>query len=326
MVSLGDIQVKTYSDRTASDLYVDKPLSNISIKYTNSEMLAGLVVKEVPVTEETGYIWSYGLENFAIKDLQRADKTRSKQSSYSVSHSATYALINYALSDVVTEKMRKQQAAPMQVDMDTAENLTDILLLNKEYLLSSALFNTGSTGFSGYTETLNAGSDYYQWNDYTNSAPMLCASYAKGKIHSNSGVTSKISLIVGYDVWTQLENHPDVLELIKYTQMGVVTQDIVAKAMQIDNLYVGRASYNSANEGQTATLASVWGKYALFMHTPDRVTIKTSACAATLHGGRQVRKWNDPYLRNADVIEVEEAFQHKLLSARSGYLFSTAVA
>lgn len=322
---LNDINVKVY-DRSAEDLYVDKPLTNVSVDYKNSQFIADSILPKVQVTDETGLIWSYGFEKFALKDLQRGDYSESKQSSYSVSSSETYALTNYALHDYVTEKMRKQAASPMRPEIDTTETLTDILALNKEYQAASLLFNTASTGFSGYTETLNNASSRYQWDDYTNSTPIQDSAYARRtKIRTNSGNTSDIHLVIGDSVWVQLQEHPDILERIKYTQTGILTEELVAKVMKVDSLTVGVARYNTANEGQTASLGDIWGKYALFYHK-GKPAIKTSATALLLHGGNYVRRWQEPAFRNATLVEVEEAFQVKVLSARSGYLFSTAVA
>lgn len=320
--SVHNIELRNF-DRVATDLYVDQPLTNVSIAYKNLDYIADLALPRIQVKQETGLIWKMGTENFNIKSLQRGDKSVSKRSGYTVDASTTYRVVNYALSDVVTEGMRNMAANPMQPEMDTAEYLTEQLMLNKEYLAGSTLFST--SGFSGYTETLNAAADRYQWSDYTNSAPLEDAAYAKNKIATNSGATSNIVLVIGADVWQQLENHPDIVDRIKYTQFGVIGEDLVAKAMQIDKLYVGKALYNTANEGQTASLARIWGKYALFMHKPANVGLKTAACAATIHGGNYVRKWTANELRGATVIEVEEAFEHKLLSPQSGYLFSTAV-
>lgn len=323
--SIHNMEVRNF-DRVATDLYVDAPLTNVSVAYKNTDYIADLVLPKIPVRQETGLIWTMGTENFSIKDMVRGDKSRSKQSGYTVDSSATYRIINYALSDMVTEGMRNQAVNPMQPETDTTEYLTEQLMLNKEYIVGAALFNTGATGFSGYTETLNNSSIRYQWDDYTNSTPLEDAAYAKNKIATNSGATSGIIMVVGADVWQQLENHPDVLDRIKYTQFGVITEQLVAKAMQIDNIFVGQALYNTANEGQTASLSRIWGKYALFMHKPANVGLKTAATAALIHGGNYVRKWTEQAIRGATVIEVEEAFQAKILSAKSGYLFSTAVA
>lgn len=320
-----NFQVKNY-DRVPTDLYVDAPLTNVSIAYKNLDLIADLVIPRISVKQETGIVWKYGMENFGLKDLIRGDKSVSKRSGYSVDTDTTYRIINYALSDVVTQGMRDMAASPMQPETDAAEYLTSILALNKEYLVASALFNTGATGFSGYTEALNAGSSRYRWSDYTNSTPIDDVEYAKvSKIAANSGATSDFAMIVGADVWLQLKNHPDILERIKYTQTGIITEDLVKSVMGLDNLYVGKAMYNSANEGQTASLSRVWGKYALVYHkgTPS---LKTAATGALIHGGNYVRKWTDNAYRGATIIEVEEAFQAKLLSAKSGYLFSTAVA
>jgi len=314
-------------DRVATDLYVDKPLTDVSIKYSNQEYIADMVLPRIPVMQETGIIWSYGMENFNLKDLQRGDKSVSKRSGYTVSSSTTYRITNYALSDIVTAGMRAQADSPMSPDVDTTEYLTEILALNKEYLAASALFNTGTSGFSGYTEALNSGSARYQWNDYTNSNPIQDISYAKRtKIAANSGATNNIWVVMGEDVMTYLENHPDLLDNIKYTQTGIITEDLVAKLFQVEKVVVGKSMYNASNEGQTASLSRVWGKYVLVMNRPARPALKTSATAVMVHGGNYARKWTEPSLRGADVIEVEEALQVKVLSPKSGYLFSTAVA
>lgn len=318
--------IKNY-DRSATDLYVDAPLTNLSIAYRNTDYIADLAVPRIPVTQETGIIWKMGKENFSLKTIARADKAKSLRSGYTVdSSSLTYRLVTYALSDVVTKGMMDMAVSPMQPEADATDYLTEQLALNKEYLLASALFNTGASGFSGYTETLNAGSSRYQWNDYTNSNPIDDVRHAiNDHISANSGATSDFAIIMGGDVWTKLEDHPDILDRIKYTQTGIVTQDLVKTIMGVSNIYVGNAMYNSAAEGQTTSLSRVWGKYVLVMHR-GRPAIKTAACAAILHGGNVVRKWTDNELRGATVIEAEEALQAKVLSTASAYLYSTAVA
>ncbi len=318
-----NMQVKTF-DRTASDLYVDAPLTGVSIAYKNADYIADLCVPRIPVKKETGLVFKMGMENFRIMDLQRGDKAKSKRSGYTVDTDTTYRLFNYALSDVVTQGMRDQAQDPMSPDTDATENLTEILALNKEYKLASAMFNTGSGYFSGYTEALNAASSRYRWDVYTDSTPVQDVAYAMNKIRTNSGATSDIAVVIGGDVWPYLQEHPDLLEKITYSQIGVVTEELVKRCFQIDNFYVGKAMYDTANEGQTSSLASVWGKYALVYHR-GRPTVKTAACAALVHGGNWVRKWTDQELQGATVVEVQEAFQEKLLSPRSGYLFSTVI-
>jgi len=315
--------VKNY-DRVATDLYVDKPLTNVSIAYKNTDYIADLVIPRIPVGQETGLIWKKNFNNFSLKDMQRGELSKSKRSGYSVDTDTTYRIVNYALSDVVTQGMRDQAGAPNNPEADATEDLTEILALNKEYLTASALFSTSN--FTSYTETLNASSSRYQWNDYTNSNPIEDIRYAREtKIAAASGAVGDIGIIMGADVWTELADHPDILERIKYSQIGIITTDLVKPIFEADNLYVGKTLYNSANEGQTASLSRVWGKFVLVYHR-GQPRIKTAATAALIHGGNWVRKWTDNELRGATVVEVEEAFQAKVLSARSGYLFSTAVA
>jgi len=320
--TLADIEVRHF-DRTATDLYVDKPLEQVSIAYKNAEYIAEKAFPKIMVTQETGLIYKKDFSNFAIKDLQRGDKSPSRQSGYNVDTDTTYRIVNYALHDVITKGMKDMAQAPMNPEADAVEDLTDILLLNKEYITAAKVFNTAT--FSGYTEALSAGGSRDQWDDFALSNPILDVTYAKGKIRTNSGVTSGIECIIGNAVWEALQNHPDLLDRMTVTSDKVVSEAIAAKVLGVDALHVGKTVYNSANEGQTFTGGDVWGKYVLVYHK-GMPKLKTSAAVALIDGGNYVRKWTDNDLRGATKVEVENAFECNALSARSAYLLSAVVA
>jgi len=82
---------------------------------------------------------------------------------------------------------------------------------------------------------------------------------AKATVHAASGKTPNM-MVVGKQVHDKLLDHPDILERIKYTQRGVVTEDILARLFEVDKYVIGKALYDSSQEGGTESLAYVWGK------------------------------------------------------------------
>ena len=60
---------------------------------------------------------------------------------------------------------------------------------------------------------------------------------------------SMYTFTMGLDVWAVVKNHPEVLDRIKYTQKGVVTEDILAGLWGIKAVKVSQAIKNDAAEG-----------------------------------------------------------------------------
>ena len=52
---------------------------------------------------------------------------------------------------------------------------------------------------------------------------------------------------------------------------GQLSDAELAKAMGVDRLYIAKAVYNTANEGQTDGLGAVWGKHIVFGVAPQKL-------------------------------------------------------
>jgi hypothetical protein len=57
------------------------------------------------------------------------------------------------------------------------------------------------------------------------------------------------TLVIGKQVWNQLRWHPDLLDSIKWTQRGVLTEDLVASLLGVERLLIGRALVTTTPEG-----------------------------------------------------------------------------
>src|SRR5436305_13529940 len=80
------------------------------------------------------------------------------------------------------------------------------------------------------------------------------------------------TLLLTEPVVNVLSEHPKILDKIKYTQRGIVTEDILAAVFRVGKILVARTVANSANEGQTVTPADIWGDDAILCYvdsSPD---------------------------------------------------------
>ena len=312
------------SDKTAN-LHIDKYLTNVSLQYNNTMFIGEQVLGTVPVAKQSDVIAKYDKESYNIpKDFRANGALSNRVKSYGVGTTNYFAPV-FSYDDIVTDQDKSNADSPIQPFVDTTEGLKQKSLLKKEKRAADALFNT--TTFTSQTSALT-GTD--RWSDLTNSDPIGNAETARETVRAAIGRYPN-TCTIGAAVWTKLKQHPDILERIKYTQKGIITTDLVAALFGVDKLLVGGAIYNTAIEGQTASLSDVWGKFALFSWVSPTAKLREPSVGYALHwkiaGGKiaKVVKYRDnPH--GGEVVEYEWSYQHKVLSAESGYLYSTVVA
>jgi hypothetical protein len=141
--------------------------------------------------------------------------------------------------------------------------------------------------------------------------------------------------VIPYQVMTQLEDHPDFIERIKYSERAILTAELIASVLGIGKVIVPGVGYNSANPGQTATLGYLWGKDVIFAYVPDRPGMKIPAFAYEFvwpYGGltQAAEKWREQP-RKSDVVRVSRRYDIKFVAkdasdkALAGYIIKAAV-
>ena len=196
-------------------------------------------------------------------------------------------------------------------------------MIHRERIAAALIFSTAT--FSGYTAALS-GSD--QW-DNAASDPISKAQDARDSIITNSGEVPNVA-IMGYEVYKSLRQHPLILEYTSRTAntAGVLTNDDLARALDVDTIWVGKAVANSAYEGQTETNAFIWGKFVLFAHiksSPAAMTPQSCLQRFRMAGSTDgaVRRWEPtPYVEQIDMLWND---QFAVPTPALGYLYSTAV-
>lgn len=195
--------------------------------------------------------------------------------------------------------------------------------IHRERQAAALAFSTAT--FSGKTAALS-GSD--QW-DNAASDPISKAQDARDTIIQASGEAPD-TCIIGYAVYKALRQHPLISEYVSRTQnrVGILTNDDIARALDVENLFVGKAVADTAVEGQTASNAYIWGKFALFCKlrpSPSAMTPQSCLQRWRMKGSTDgaVRRWEPtPYVEQIDMLWND---QFAAPTTELGYLYSTAV-
>jgi len=149
--------------------------------------------------------------------------------------------------------------------------------------------------------------------------------------------------VLPYQVMAKLEDHPDFIERIKYSERGIVSADLIGAVLGIDKILIPGVGINTANEGQPSTLGYLWGKDALFAWVPPRAGLKIPAFAYEFGwsgnpGGsvQYVDRWREE-VRKSDLVRVCRYYDIKLVAqgdagtadagkAIAAYLIKNAIA
>jgi hypothetical protein len=321
---------------TGSQVHVDAILTNVSVAYMQKaeNFIADKVFPIVPVDKQSDKYFVYDKNDWLRDEAQvRTDGTESVGSGYNIS-TATYYADVYAIHKDIGDQTRANADAPINVDREAAEFVTQRLLTRREIQFVSD-FMTG--GVWGNTATGVAGSpsagQVRQWSDYVESDPINDIEEAKADILSVTGLSAN-TLVLGYDVFRQLKNHPDLVDRIKYTSSQTITEDMLARMFDIERVLVSKSIKATNAEGAAGTYAFTTGKSALLAHVAPAPGLLTPSAGYIMQwtgvsGGLGATIGTSSFRLDslrATRIEAELAFDNKVVAADLGYFWQTVVA
>lgn len=329
------------SQPTRGDVHVNKPLTNISIAYMQdaANFVADTVFPNIPVPQQADRYYTYDRGYFNRDEMkERAPGTESAGSGYSVDNTPTYFARVYAFHHDIPDQVRANVDTVLQPDSDATKLVSQKALIKREKLWVTRFFQPALWTFDvdGVAAAPTPGTQVLQWND-ANSTPIEDVAAAQDAILEETGQLANI-LVVGRQVWTALKNHPDIIDRVKYGQTPGGTAKISLQALadlfEVQRIVVMQAIENVSVEGQANDHAFIGGKKALLVFSPGSPGLQVPTAGYTFSwtgfmgagamGGR-IKKFRMENLES-DRIEIQMAFDQKLVSADLGYFWDTIVA
>ncbi len=298
----------------------------MSVAYRNSNYIADQILPIVPVAKQTGKYAKFTRDNWYRNEAGlRAPGTRAPRMYWDMDTAGSYACLEYAAATTLSDEIRENADNPINPEKTSVEFVTDKIFLAREARAAALLFDA-STTFSGYTAGVTAltGGAAVAWDTYETSDPIQDVNAMTNIVIKAIGMKPN-TLVIGQDVYAALKVHPSLLERIKYSQMGVVTTELMARLFDIEKIHVGTAIYNTSEEGTTASYSYIWGKYALLAYITPRPALESPSLGYILtFKNRVVNRYREDQ-EHCDVFEVLENSDEIVCSAPAGYLLSSVV-
>lgn len=303
-----------------SDVHIDAALSNLSVKYGNSQYVGELLMPALPVNKDSDKYFIYGKENLRTYKTYRAPGTRATSVDWSVS-SDSFKCEEHALEHPIPDETRNEADAPLQIESDSVEMLSDMLMLDQEVRVAALALTAGSYA-TGHTKALAAGQ---KWDDYTASDPIKDVSTARSLIHSKI-MRVPNTLLLGNQVFEALRQHPEIIGRMSDNVSKIVTKEFLAMIFEVERVIVGDALKITSREGAATEVSSyVWGKNAIlaYVGTPGLKTI-TFGQTFRRTGYKQVEKWREQPIKS-DIVKTADKTDEKIVASGAGYWLSTVI-
>lgn len=311
---------------------VNPELTAIAVAYKNpaEALIADSVLPRVPVPKKFTYSVFSPAQSYTVPDTKIGRKSEPNMVDFGGTL-VTAECLDYGLDDLVPndevaawESMPKPAAGgPPSPQAISSMMLSHLVQLDREIRVAGVVFNTSN--YSGTNQATLSGTS--QWSDFVNSNPLLAITLAL-----DIPLVRPNTLVIGQQAWTQLRQHPKIVQAIGRSAQtaGFASRQQVGDLLEIPNILVGQAFYNTAKKGQTATYSRAWGKHCSLLNI-DSLAAQigqptygwTGQWGTRIAGTIQEPKKG---LRGGETVRVGESVQEVVVCTDAGYWFQNAVA
>lgn len=304
---------------------VDKLLTNVSSMYVPDGFISEQVLPLVSVKQKTGKLAKYGNSHLRVEHSLSGGRSEYKRVEPIVRSSTTYDVESHGLEGLVSEDDYRNVELPYDAEKDEVIGLSNLIWVNKERALAATLT---STSIITQNTTLSGTA---QFSDYSNSDPIGVFKTARKAVYDGCGLPPNCALMP-WEVANTLAYAPAILDALgfAYNRAGQLSEAELAKAMGVDKLLISKGKYNTAAEGQSDSLASMWSDDILFFYAPDKAaTYQVSLGYRIALSGqeqRRVFKYSVNNPPNATGILVDDSYDFVISNVGAAYLIKDCLA
>jgi len=291
---------------------------------SQERFIAGTVFPEVRVDKDSGTYYIFTKKYWFLDDLKnRAPGTKFARSGYAAT-STTYTTVQWALEHPIPDENRANSQVPLDLETAGVMWLGQKSLIRKERAFATDFMANSVWGSTDNNSTTD-------WDDFTAGDPVSDVQTATLTISQATG-SDPNTMAMGLIVYQALQNHPDIIDRVKYTQTATLAgvRSALAAVFDMTNILVSKASYNSANEGQSFSGSAIIDDDCLVCSVAPSPGIMTASAGYTFSwagggGTGTIAPMYHEDQTDSDVVKIKEQWDQKAVATDMGYLFLDVV-
>lgn len=306
---------------TPASVHVDAVMSTFSTMYTNDEYIGERCIPAVPVKKRSDVYFVYPKrERFAYPDDALSQRGRANEIDASRT-TDNYSVKDYGLSNFLDLEVLENQDAPLNEMLDLIEAINDGIAFKREKRIATIVQASGNYGGNTAAATT-------KWDTAnTGGSIVQDIAAADGNLWRGRNPVRKIGVTTLDNYISCLLQNPALLDKIKYTQTGIITPNLIANFFGLDELLIGRAREQTANEGATAAYGRIWSSdFFAILTVATRPSTRCLHFASTfrMNGDPVTTEWQDPAVgkRGGVMAKVAVSEDHKVVAGDAAYYIS----
>lgn len=308
-------------------------LAESLLEYDLAADRAGFIASQVfPVIEVASQAGNFGKipieQLLQTRTTDRASGAGYARGTYTFDDAA-YATKEHGAEEPVDDRSQAMYREYFDAELIATQRAYDAVLRNAEIRMAAKVFNASTwTGSSLTTAITN------EWDDTATATPITDVEAAVRKIWNNSGLWAN-ALVINRNVFRNLRNCEQVIERINSSGAGDrsmvrdITAQKLAEAFDLDYIIVGGLPKNTAAEGQTASLSSIWSdEYAMVCRIATGNDFREPCIGRTFHWaedgsqiGGTVESYREEQTRS-NIVRVRHEVSEVVLYTEAGHLLS----
>jgi len=301
--------------------HVDATISNMSVQYRNEDYIGTRLMPIIPVQNKTGTYFTYDKRaQLAYPDDQLGVRGSPNEITRS-RNTASFTTLAYGYKDFVDNSELQNADAPLDDLADATGGLVEALSFREELRIAAIL--TNSANYGGNTTALGS---TVRWDD-AGSNPIGDIQAARNALWTGRG-PGKVVAFTSLAAWTAMQSNTQLQNMFQYTKDGLLRPEQWANYFGIDELLIGAARKDTANEGQAASYSRIWGDVFGLVRVATTPSVRNASFGFTFRFGQiDTAQVFDPmigakggYWAKASVEET-----HKVVAPDTGFLITTVI-
>ena len=300
------------------------------MEFDNEANRAGFIgLRVFPVFESARQNAEFG--KFKIESLlQERDTTRAAGAGYARQQNQfttdNFATREHGAEEPVDDRESKIYATYFDAEMVAARRARDVVLRNLEKRVKAKVQDTAT--WTGAALTTAVGTP---WTMIATSTPITDVRGAVIKVYQNSGMLAN-RVVLSWEIYQKLLDNTQILDRIKSwggDDPLQVNKQTLARAFDVEEVVVGGGVFNSANEGQAASLSGIWANSSVMVcRVATGNDLKEPCIGRTIHWGEDgssigaaMESYRDESIRG-DVVRARMDTDEKRLFTQAGHLLT----
>ena len=310
---------------TINDVHIANPvLQNILVGYANAaeDFAAMEIFPAAPVDAWKGSYGVFDKKYWFLDGLEeRAPGGAYARGGIGIS-SDSYETSQWGKSFPIADETAAANQTRFGLRRAGVRWLAQQSFIRKERHLAATCMVSGVWGTTNTTDT--------DWDD-ASGVPITNIRTAKRAVRAATGLSPN-ALLMGEIVYDALTLNAQVVGKLQYTTQMTASQveSLLAPVLGVGEIHVSRASYNTANEGQTESMSPIIDDDCLLVHNDMSAVEEFDTTAAKWlvwqpGGGAGIQNEYRDEDTDSDVIKHKEQWALKIVAAALGYLWTDIV-